>query len=183
MAVIEIFSLSHPATHEAIWFSKRWCRKTPELVVLANVERSFRFPDSTCFLEVSHKHIMRSQKKKTYLQKRQLLAVSGGVSDSTSSKNVHTSLAARRFFFFLAWPAFESRTEQRRPTLKRTLWRLRCGPWGVCEGTDGEAAQKRLSVEGVRTGLRSGVLCTATMGTSLLDERFVERGIAILSTW
>jgi hypothetical protein len=26
-------------------------------------------------------------------------------------------------------------------------------------------------------------LCTATMGTSLLDERFVERGIAILSTW
>jgi hypothetical protein len=49
---------------------------------------------------------------------------------------------------------------------------------------DGEAAQKRLSVEGVEPGLGSGVLCTATMGfASSLGERFVERGIAMLSTW
>jgi hypothetical protein len=74
--------------------------------------------------------------------------------------------------------AFGSRGEQWRPTLKRTLWRARRGPRGVCEGTDGEAAQKRLSVEGVEPGFSGGVvgvLCAATMGfPSSLGETFVK---------
>ena len=56
---------------------------------------------------------------------------------------------------------------------------------GESAKADGEAAQKRLSVVGVtvKTESRSGVLCTATVGlASSLDERVVERGIAMLST-